>query len=127
MFEKQKLFKVEDYIKMGEFLNLFVFRILWGGMMCTYYIRSKMSCFLNIAFHCRTINLPLCLVFFGVFFSARLLSVLRGHSVFHPCHNGQIFTSNFEGFSIQDFICYIYFPVLILKKEPVFYLLNVQC
>ena len=28
-------------------------------------------------------------VFFVCFFSVRLLSVLRGHSVFHPRHNGQ--------------------------------------
>ena len=38
----------------------------------------------------------------------------------HPRHN-------FEGFSIPDFIHYIYFPILILEKEPVFSLLNVQC
>jgi len=36
-------------------------------------------------------------------------------------------TSNFEGFSIPDFIHYSYFPILILEKEPVFSLLNVQC
>ena len=36
-------------------------------------------------------------------------------------------TSDFEGFSIPDCIHYIYFPILILKKEPVFSLLNVQC
>ena len=29
-------------------------------------------------------------------------------------------TSYFEGFSIPDFIHYIYFPILILEKEPVF-------
>ena len=28
--------------------------------------------------------------------------------------------SDFEGFSIQDFIHYFYFPILILQKEPVF-------
>jgi len=28
--------------------------------------------------------------------------------------------SDFEGFSIPDFILYIYFPILILKKETVF-------
>jgi len=27
-------------------------------------------------------------------------------------------TSDFEGFSIPDFIHYIYFPILILEKEP---------
>jgi len=30
-------------------------------------------------------------------------------------------TSDFEGFSIPDFIHYIYFPILILEKEPVFF------
>ena len=29
-------------------------------------------------------------------------------------------TSDLEGFSIPDFIHYIYFPILILEKEPVF-------
>ena len=28
-------------------------------------------------------------------------------------------TSDFEGFSIPDFIHYIYYPILILEKEPV--------
>jgi len=28
-------------------------------------------------------------------------------------------TFDFEGFSIPDFIHYIYFPILILEKEPV--------
>ena len=36
-------------------------------------------------------------------------------------------TSDFEGFSIPGFIHYIYFPILILEKEPVFSLLNVEC
>jgi len=29
-------------------------------------------------------------------------------------------TSDFEGFSITDFMHYIYFPILILEKEQVF-------
>jgi len=36
-------------------------------------------------------------------------------------------TSDFGGVYIQDFIHYIYFPILILDKEPVFSHLNVQC
>ena len=36
-------------------------------------------------------------------------------------------TLDFEGFSIPDFTHYIYFPILILEKEPVFSLLNVEC
>jgi len=34
-------------------------------------------------------------------------------------------TTDFEGVSIPDFIHYIYVPILILEKEPVFSLLNV--
>jgi len=49
----------------------------------------------------------------GFFFGVRLLSVLRGHSVFSsPSHRPM--TSDFEGFSIPDFIHYIYFPILIV-------------
>ena len=36
-------------------------------------------------------------------------------------------TSYFEGFSIPDFIHYIFFPLLILQKEPVFPFFNVEC
>ena len=54
-----------------------------------------------------------------IFFSDRLLSVLRGHSVFSsPPQRPMI--SDFEGFSNPDFIHYIYFPILILEKRPVF-------
>ena len=63
---------------------------------------------------------------YSTFFSVRLLSVLRGHSVF-PSPPQRPMTSNFEGFSIPDFIHYIYFPILILEKEPVFSLFNVEC
>ena len=47
------------------------------------------------------------------------LSVLLGHSVFSSPPQ-QPMTSDFEGFSIPDFIHNIYFPILILEKEPVF-------
>ena len=46
--------------------------------------------------------------FFIDFFSVRLLSVLRGHSVF-PSPPQLPMTSDFEGFSIPDFIHYILF------------------
>ena len=59
-------------------------------------------------------------------FSVRLLLVLRGHSGFSSPPQRSM-TSDFEGFSIRDFIHYIYFPILILEKESVFSLLNVQC
>ena len=58
--------------------------------------------------------------YFFYFFSVRLfLSVLRGHSVFSSPPQRPM-TSDFEGFSIPDVIHYIYFPILILEKEPVF-------
>ena len=62
----------------------------------------------------------------GLFLAFDFLSVLRGHSVVSPPPQRPM-TSNFEGVYIPDFINYIYFPILILKKEPVFSLLNVQC
>ena len=52
-------------------------------------------------------------VFWG-FFSVRLLSVLRGHSFFSSPPQRPM-TSDFAGFSIPDFIHYIYFPILILE------------
>ena len=67
--------------------------------------------------------LPLCLPIFFLAIDFRFCVVIR---FFHPRHNGQM-TSNFEGFSIPDFIHYIYILILILEKEPVFSLLNVQC
>ena len=57
-------------------------------------------------------------VFVCLFFSIRLLSVLRGPSFFSSPTRPM--TSDCEGFSIPDFIHYIYFPILILEKEPVF-------
>ena len=50
------------------------------------------------------------------FFTVRLLSVLRGHSVFSSPPQRSM-TSDILGFSIPDFIHYIYFPILILEKQ----------
>mgnify|MGYP006890633771 CR=1 FL=1 len=61
---------------------------------------------------------------FVLFFSVRLLSVLRGHSVFSPRHKGQWPPTS------KDFLSHILsitFHILILEKEPVFSILNVQC
>ena len=72
------------------------------------------------------LTITLCLYIYNrhsCFFSVRLLSVLRGHSVFSSPPQRPM-TSDFEGFSIADFIHYIYFPVLILEKNPVFPLLR---
>ena len=57
--------------------------------------------------------------YFFFFFSLRLLSVLPGHSFFSSPPKRPM-TSDFEGFSIPDFIHNIYFPIFILEKEPVF-------
>ena len=53
----------------------------------------------------------------------RLCVVIR----FFPSPPQRPMTSDFEGFSIPDFIHYIYCSILILEKEPVFSLWNVQC
>ena len=76
------------------------------------------------------ITIKLCFLFcyflMNLFFSVRPLLVLRGHFVFSSPPQRPM-TSDFEGFSIPDFIHYIYFPILILEKEPVFSLFNVEC
>ena len=56
------------------------------------------------------------ILFYFFKFSVRLLSVLCGHSFFSSLPQRQT-TSNLEGFSIPDFIHYIYFPVLIFFLE----------
>jgi len=60
-----------------------------------------------------------------LFIYVLLLLVLRGHSFFSSPPQPPM-TSDFVGFSIQDFIHYIYFLILILEKEPLFSLLNVR-
>jgi len=47
------------------------------------------------------------------------LSVLRGHSAFSSPPQ-RTMTSDFKGFSIPDFIHYIYFPIYFFEKESVF-------
>ena len=64
-------------------------------------------------------NSVISIIFLGFYFSVRLLLVLRGHSVCSCLHQRPM-TYDFEGFSIPDFIHYIYFPILILEKELVF-------
>ena len=48
-----------------------------------------------------------------------------GHSFFSSPPQ-RTMTSDFEGFSFKDCIHYIYFPILILGKEPVFPYFNVR-
>ena len=54
----------------------------------------------------------------GFFFSVRLLSVLRGHSVFHPRNNGQWPPTSMD-FYTRSYPLH-YCLILILEKEPVF-------
>ena len=58
----------------------------------------------------------LLLQLFLAFDFCRFCVVIRGFS--SPPQRPM--TSDFEGFSIPDFIHYIYFPIFILEKEPVF-------
>ena len=48
------------------------------------------------------------------------MSVLRGHSIFSSLPQRPM-TSDFEGFSIPDFIHYIYFPALDASTLPLGY------
>ena len=89
-----------------------------------FFIRSVWE--LGIAIFIRSVwEVGRAFSFIFSFFSFRLLSVLRVHSVFSSPPQRPM-TSDFEGFSIPVFIHYIYFPILILEKEPVFSLLNVE-
>ena len=91
-------------------------------------VEHRCQSFVNISVQMSLVNISISsvLCFILLFFIVRLLSVLRGHSVFSSPPQRPT-TSDFEGVSIPDFIHYIYFPILILEKEPVFSLLNVQC
>lgn len=40
MLEQQKIFSVADYVKMSEFLNLFIFKVIWNGLITTDYALS---------------------------------------------------------------------------------------
>ena len=75
----------------------------WACLQCTFY---------RILFW-----------YFLAFDFCRFCAVIRVFS-FPP---QRPMTSDFEGFSIPDFIHYIYFPILILRKESVFALFNVEC
>ena len=66
------------------------------------------------------------LLFLFLFFSVRLLSVLRGHSFFFIAATT---ANDLRLRRIFDPRCYPlhYFPFLILEREPVFPFFNVQC
>ena len=74
---------------------------------------QKKNNFLCISTHSESV-----FMFSVVVFLAFDLSVLRGHWFFSSPPQWPM-TSDFKGFSIPDFIHYIYFPILI-EKEPVF-------
>ena len=60
------------------------------------------------------------LTYFYFIFCVRLLSVLRGHSVSSSPPQRPM-TSDFEGFSIPDFIHHIYCPVLIFMSKSQYF------
>ena len=80
----------------------------------TLIVNKKMYCLKSINFkQTEVCNVDWSCICFFCFFSVRLLSVLRGHSVFSSPPQRPM-PSDFEGFSIPGFIHYIYFPILIL-------------
>ena len=80
---------------------------VWNEILLGSQIQSTKRHPVNILFSKKTSA--------AFFFSVRLLSVLRGQLIFSSPPQRPM-TSDFEGFSIH----YIYFPILVLKKEPVF-------
>ena len=67
-------------------------------------------------------NACYCTIFYFIFFNFLAFDFCRSAWFFrfiHPRHIGQ-WPPTSKGFSIPDFIHYIYFPILILEKEPVF-------
>ena len=61
-----------------------------------------------------------CFIHLFLFFSVRLLSVLCGHSVFSSPPQRPNDLRLRRILSIPDFIHYIFFPIIILEKEPIF-------
>ena len=82
--------------------KLVVFSDLWKSWSLIWIMIELMKVLLELIFY--------------YIFSVRLLSVLRGHSVFFIPAT----TANDLRFSIPHFIHYIYCPILIHEKEPVF-------
>ena len=102
---------------------------LWQLKTMTSLLPKTCS-FLEPSFYCKLIMIKINLLlrprFIGPegglwisIFSIQLLSVMCGHSVFSSPPQWPM-TSIYEGFSIPDFIHYIFFANLILQKEPVF-------
>ena len=83
------------------------------GKLCVCGYAGKLN-----AFKLCTINKFVWTWLFFFFFSVQLLSVLRGHSFFHPHHNGQ-WPPTLKDFYTRSYPLH-YFLILILEKEPVF-------
>ena len=77
-------------------------------MFCIFW--SKTNSWLEVGICWTTV-----FVGFFAFYFCRFCVVIRFSSL-----PQRLMTSDFEGFSSPDFIHYIYFPILILEKEPVF-------
>ena len=76
----------------------------------------------NMSTICTSTYIPFWVVHMQIYIetkriSVRLLSVLRGHSVFHPGHNGQ-WPPTLKDFYTRSYPLH-YFLILILEKEPI--------
>ena len=98
------------------YVFLLIFLICWANQLGLLIYRRY--CCKRWLISNTSVQSDLFELFFN-FYSVRLLSVLRGHSVFSSPPQRPM-NSDIEGFSIPDLIHYIYFPILILEKEPVF-------
>ena len=106
------------------FFNEHLNHVLWNHHVCSVWHNACIK-------HCEHVSTsPICFMYVWItqsdnyefncvlysFFSVWLLSVLRGHSVFSSPPQRPM-TSNFEGFSIPDFIHCILFSYLIFWER----------
>ena len=100
----------------------------WRYYLCSTSIpnRSLIDMWSYVTVHSRQVRFRFWVLYSSLmpkcrdylFFSVRLLSVLRGHSGFFSSPPQRPSSSDFKGFSIPDFIHYIYFPILIIELMP---------
>ena len=106
--------------------SVFLFLICVGGYcaLCLF-VNVILCCVVCDGFACLWegtvigVN-PVYVLCFILFLAFDFLSILRGHSFFSTPPQRPM-TSDFERFSIPDFIHYIYFPILILEKESQYF------
>ena len=104
-------------VTVGLFVQFLSFCVCYDGWLCC------------LLFDCsrRSLSLLHQSDLFFVLFIQRSTFVVSAWSFGFSSPPQRPMPSDFEGFSIQDCIHYIYFHILILEKEPVFSLFKVQC